>query len=241
MATPKPGAQPYPLGGSEDRHHRHQRDGESHAIENVHLEQIRPGALSKGEGPKLQAKQEGQRKQITSASQRRTPASQRHSRPGARGRSIRNESVMPVRTKKIAGPMPPKNCESMNGPSVRRSVRLNEWNTWPCSITTTAAPRAQSRKVRRLLVSRLLSCAVRFHALLTWIFDFHAGRQFQLQRVRLQGRIDLQVAIGHQTIIARRLENFFPQRIWIAFSRNPQFQLLNILPGVGASLGINCR
>ena len=36
------------------------RDRESHAIQDVDLEQIGPGTLAKGERPKLEAKQEGQ-------------------------------------------------------------------------------------------------------------------------------------------------------------------------------------
>ncbi len=57
-------------------------------------------------------------------------------------RSIKKASVMPVSTRKIAGPMPPMNWDSMNGPSDRSSGRLKEWKTWPCSMITTAMPRA---------------------------------------------------------------------------------------------------
>ena len=52
-------------------------DGESHAVEDVHLEQIGPRALSKRESPKLEAEQEGQREQIAGAPQCRSPAAHR--------------------------------------------------------------------------------------------------------------------------------------------------------------------
>ena len=41
----------------------------------------------------------------------------------------------------------------------------------------------------------------RFHALLTWIFCLHARRQFQLQGIRLERRIDLRAAINGHAIV----------------------------------------
>jgi hypothetical protein len=58
---------------------------------------------------------------------------------------IMNASVTPVKNKKMAGAMPPMNCEITYGPPSRKSGRANEWNTCPCSMMVAAIPRVQSR------------------------------------------------------------------------------------------------
>ncbi len=76
--------------------------------------------------------------------------------PGVRPRrsleSIRNASVTPVRNRKMAGGMPPANCESTHVLPGRSSGLRNESNTCPCSMMMAPSPRSQSRYSSRYVL-----------------------------------------------------------------------------------------
>src|SRR5579863_9865829 len=115
---------------------------------------------------------------------------------------MRKANVIPVRNRKMAGGMPPRNCESMNGLLGRRSVRVNESKTWPWIMITAARPRVQSIKASlpALLVVSAIPVTQSGSALL-----LRSRGQLQFQSPG-DGRIDLNIAICHFSVIAGRLE-----------------------------------